>query len=152
MSRLVAVLGLISDRNAVAKLALVLFQIPSIEAGTSRSGLTTTTLCTIASAVCDYVDTATRDALVAAMRLLKVKALAARYGITQFDPRDGKQIRAAVNVISVSFYSPSCVEDALSFAVDWGYSTVELNSLVTRALIRRVVSDVDSRASGRCVD
>eukprot|EP01034_Spumella_vulgaris_P036472 gene36472-44984_t len=72
------------------------------------------------------------------MTVGKVKTLALRYGITQFDPRDNKQIRAAVSVISTSFYSSCCVEDALSFAVDWGYSTGELNSLVIRALIKRV--------------
>ncbi|KAJ1440254.1 hypothetical protein B484DRAFT_476719 [Ochromonadaceae sp. CCMP2298] len=97
----------------------------------------TTLLCELAAAAAHYVDGATRDALTEATRLLKIKALAASYGVHSFEPRNGKHIRTVVAIIAASTHRPSALPDAVEFACSLGSNSVDLSAVLTRALVQR---------------
>ena len=110
-------------------------------------------LCSLAQATSHEVTTSASEALVEALRLHRIKALARRYGIVSFDPRDKGQIRAAANMIALhtsfdvtadttsdtttSNITMQPIRDALEFAASWGDDSADLSGMLTRALVHR---------------
>lgn len=167
-TRLVKVTSLIQDKNIQAKMVLTLLQMPVLEemsnvnksldndeddniynnlskkcSKQSRASLhyeSTRILCDLAATTYDYVDVATREALVEATRLLKVKAIASNYGIESFDPRNSKQVRAVVAIIANSVDHVNAIQDAVEFAASWGSNSIDVNAVLTRALILRATN------------
>jgi hypothetical protein len=154
LSRLVLVASAICNRNIQAKIVLALMQMPVLEdislqdttdvgkrAG-AATGHTASTrlLCDLASRAVDYIDGATRDALTEATKLLRIKALAADYGVENFDPRNSKQVRATVIIIASSLHREHSVRDAVEFASSWGSKSVDMASVLTRAVIQRCLN------------
>lgn len=154
LSRLVLVAAAISDRSIQARMVLTLLQMPVLEdvslQSTSpysdlKSSVTpgnhqnesTRMLCELAATAMDYVDGATRDALTEATKLLKIKALAASYGVENFEPRNSKQVRAVVILIASSLHRLEAVRDAVEFASSWGSSSVDMSAVLTRAIVQR---------------
>jgi hypothetical protein len=105
----------------------------------SKSNLATTRLlCQLASSAAYSVDSATRDALTEAVRLLKIKALAASYGVGCFDPRNSKHVRAVVSMIASSVHRPQqSIRDAVEFAESWGRTSIDMSAVLTRAMLLR---------------
>ena len=95
-----------------------------------------THLCKLAQAACSLVEPAAAEALTEAIRSQRIKTLASSYGIISFDPRDGHQIKAAANVISMKT-SPHALRDAIEFASSWGSDSANLSGLLTRAVVNR---------------
>lgn len=155
LSRLVKVASVIVDRSVQAKIILVLLQMPVMEELSLRSGKrsdgqgpakepassrhleSTRLLCELAAAASAFVSAATREALTEATRLLKVKALAASYGVGSFEPRNSKQVRSVVIIIASSVHRPESILDAIEFASSWGSTSVDMKAVLTRALIQR---------------
>lgn len=94
-------------------------------------------LCALAATVLEYVNASTRDALAEAVSLIKVKALAARYGISRFDPRDSQQVKSAVAIIAGHVAEAAALSDAFEFARKWGGSLLDINAVMHRALTLR---------------
>ena len=166
LSRLVKVASVIEDRNVQAKMVLTLLQMPVLEEMSLRGGLpasshgaeetemldattaakrqvgtnhlaSTRLLCDLAAAASDFVDGATREALTEATRLLRIKSLAASYGIESFEPRNGKQVRSVVILIANTMHRPESIRDAVEFSSSWGNSSVDMKAVLTRAIILR---------------
>jgi hypothetical protein len=159
LSRLVLVASAMRDRSAQAKVVLALLQMPVLEdltiqsatAATESEGAASCTapathnnhaactrlLCELASQALDFVDGVTRDALVEATKLLKIKALAADYGIENFDPRNSKQVRSVVILMASSLHRRTAVSDAVHFAASWGGNSVDMTAVLTRAVVQR---------------
>ena len=163
LSRLVKVASVIEDRNVQAKMVLTLLQMPVLEEMSLRGGLppataavaeegtemtqkrlvssnhlaSTRLLCDLASAASDFVDGATREALTEATRLLRIKSLAASYGIESFEPRNGKQVRSVVILIANTTHRAESLRDAVEFSSSWGNSSVDMKAVLTRAILIR---------------
>lgn len=152
LSRLVKVASVVADRSVQAKIILILLQMPVMEeislhsangagvakqASGSRHLESTSMLCELATAASGFVSAATREALTEATRLLKIKALAASYGVGSFEPRNSKQVRSVVIIIASSVHRPDAVRDALEFASSWGSTSVDMKAVLSRALIQR---------------
>jgi len=167
LSRLVKVASVIEDRNVQAKMVLTLLQMPVLEEMSLRGGMpssvpvegdeegeaapgeptkrtvgsnhlaSTRLLCDLAAAASDFVDGATREALTEATRLLRIKSVAASYGIESFEPRNGKQVRSVVILIANTMHRAESVRDAVEFSSSWGNSSVDMKAVLTRAIILR---------------
>lgn len=167
LSRLVKVASVVEDRSVQAKIILILLQMPVMEELSLRSGRSsdgasgakqapvtsrhlesTRMLCELAAAASGFVSAATREALTEATRLLKIKALAASYGVGSFEPRNSKQVRAVVIIIASSVHRPEAVRDALEFASSWGSTSVDIKAVLTRALIQRASNWTLFQSSG----
>jgi hypothetical protein len=156
LSRLVRVAAAIPDRGTQARVVLTLLQMPVLEdlslqgsssataggvgqAAQHQSNPTASTrlLCELAAQSLDSVDGVTRDALTEATKLLVIKALAAEYGVENFDPRNSKQVRSVLILIANSVHRPGAIRDAVKFAVSWGGRSVDMTAVLTRAVILR---------------
>lgn len=167
LSRLVKVASVIEDRNVQAKMVLTLLQMPVLEEMSLRGGMpvadplgdgedsavtgdsfvkravgtnhlaSTRLLCDLAAAASDFVDGATREALTEATRLLRIKSVAASYGIESFEPRNGKQVRSVVILIANTMHRTESVRDAVEFSSSWGSSSVDMKAVLTRAIVLR---------------
>jgi hypothetical protein len=106
---------------------------------TTEAVMTVELLCEQAKKVCPRVDAVTAEALTEAIRLQRIKALAAGYGVTSFDPRDKHQIRSVATMMSLAVERPTALKDAVEFASSWGAGTADLTGLFTRAIVHRVL-------------
>ena len=132
----------------------------------SRSGQepspTIRALCSLAQTTSQEVNTSASEALVEALRLHRIKALARRYGIVSFDPRDKGQIRAAANMIALhtsfdttpdtindasTHITMQPIRDALEFAASWGDDSADLSGMLTRALVHRATLSITIASS-----
>ena len=93
-------------------------------------------LCLLAQAACSLVEPVAAEALTEAVRLQRIKALAASYGVISFDPRDRHQIRSAASVIALKG-SEHSLRDAIEFASSWGTDSADLSGLLVRAVVNR---------------
>lgn len=96
-----------------------------------RGGETVTRLCTLAQAVCLLVDAGAAEALTEAIRLRRIKTLAASYGVISFDPRDRHQIRAVASIIALKGGRVHALRDAMEFASSWGTDSADLSGTAT---------------------
>jgi len=97
-------------------------------------------LCDLATQAYDQVDGGTRDALIEATRLLRIKSIAASYGVTAFEPRNSRQVRTVVSIIANSAHKSSSIADAVEFASSCGNCSLDINAVLTRALILRATN------------
>jgi hypothetical protein len=96
-----------------------------------RGGETVTRLCTLAQAACLLVDAGAAEALTEAIRLRRIKTLAASYGVVSFDPRDRHQIRAVASIIALKGGRVHALRDAMEFASSWGTDSADLSGTAT---------------------
>ena len=96
-----------------------------------RGGETVTRLCTLAQAACLLVDAGAAEALTEAIRLRRIKTLAASYGVISFDPRDRHQIRAVASIIALKGGRVHALRDAMEFASSWGTDSADLSGTAT---------------------
>lgn len=124
------------------------FAYPKSSFGRTRHGSSTRVfhvestrlLCDLAVRAYDQVDGGTRDALIEATRLLRIKSIAASYGVTVFEPRNSRQVRAVVSIIANSVHKSSSIMDAVEFASSCGNCSLDINAVLTRALILRATN------------
>lgn len=150
LSRLVSVVSLIKDPHRRVTSLLLLFQVPAVDVNEERpvavqqsdsplsnnsasddprghSEGTIDRLCALAQAVCPLVEPVSSEALREAMRLHRIKTLAASYGVVSFDPRDRHQIRAVASVIALKAERTHALRDAMEFASSWGTDSADLS-------------------------
>jgi hypothetical protein len=96
-----------------------------------RGGETVTRLCTLSQAACLLVDAGAAEALTEAIRLRRIKTLAASYGVVSFDPRDRHQIRAVASIIALKGGRVHALRDAMEFASSWGTDSADLSGTAT---------------------
>ena len=109
INRLLSVVEVIRDKNMVAELVLKLFQVRVTENRTESDSpvkgpvcpSTAERLCVLAKRASEGVGASAREALAEAVRLLERRTLAAKYNISDFDPRDAKQVPTWI-IISIS--------------------------------------------------
>lgn len=124
------------------------FAYPKSSFGRTRHGSSTRVfhlestrlLCDLAVRAYDQVDGGTRDALIEATRLLRIKSIAASYGVTAFEPRNSRQVRAVASIIANSVHKSSSIMDAVEFASSCGNCSLDINAVLTRALILRATN------------
>ena len=92
---------------------------------------TVTRLCTLAQAACLLVDAGAAEAITEAIRLKRIKTLAASYGVVSFDPRDKHQIRAVASIIALKGGRVHALRDAMEFASSWGTDSADLSGTAT---------------------
>ena len=92
---------------------------------------TVTRLCTLAQAACLLVDAGAAEAITEAIRLKRIKSLAASYGVISFDPRDKHQIRAVASIIALKGGRVHALRDAMEFASSWGTDSADLSGTST---------------------
>jgi hypothetical protein len=148
LSRLVNVVGLIKDPHRRVNSLLLLFQVPAVDVNDERSVAaqqstssppsdsaangptcisTIDRLCALAQAACPLVEPVASEALREALRLHRIKTLAASYGVVSFDPRDRHQIRAVASVIALRAGRTHALRDAMEFASSWGMDSADLS-------------------------
>jgi hypothetical protein len=150
LSRLVSVVGLIKDSHRRVNSLLLLFQVPAVDVNEERSVAaqqstsptpsdsifdvdsptsmsTIDRLCALAQAACPLVEPVASEALREALRLHRIKTLAASYGVVSFDPRDRHQIRAVASVIALRAGRAHALRDAMEFASSWGTDSADLS-------------------------
>lgn len=86
-------------------------------------------LCALAQAACLLVEPVASEALREALRLHRIKTLAASYGVVSFDPRDRHQIRAVASVIALRAGRTHALRDAMEFASSWGTDSADLSGM-----------------------
>ena len=149
LSRLVSVVSLIKEPHRRVNSLLLLFQVPAVDvneerpvagqqstsslpsdaAANSPAGRPSTInrLCALAQAACPLVEPVASEALREALRLHRIKTLAASYGVVSFDPRDRHQIRAVASVIALRAGRTHALRDAMEFASSWGTDSADLS-------------------------
>lgn len=160
LSRLVHIAGFISSAQRRVATLLLLFQIPAVDHHQEESSARQKSLhrspcdtphegsendvinrlCVMAQEASLAVGPAAAEALTEAIRLHRIKSLAASYGVISFDPRDRTQIKAAANVIALKSNRVNAIKDAMEFASSWGRDSSELSSLLTRAIVHRATA------------
>ena len=104
-------------------------QIPQVMK--NRGVDTVTRLCILAQAACLLVDAGAAEAITEAIRLKRIKSLAASYGVISFDPRDKHQIRAVASIIALKGGRVHALRDAMEFASSWGTDSADLSGTAT---------------------
>ena len=151
LSRLVSVVGLIKSARLRVSSLLLLFQVPAVDHGegygdenasaehssspsvipsdkaAKKENSAVERLCALAHEACSQVPPTIAESLVEAVRLLRIKTLAASYGVKSFDPRDRHQIRAVANVIALKAQRTYALRDAMEFASSWGTDSADLS-------------------------
>jgi hypothetical protein len=92
--------------------------------GTTASITATQSFCVdflseLAHEVCPDVDSATKEALQEAMRLHRMKTIASKYGIVGLDPRNSRQVRSVISIISSQVHGQDPIKDVLEFLDAW---------------------------------
>lgn len=149
-SRLVAIASAMEDPNIMASAVLTLWQMSTsssaglhaiegdAEADTAQA-ISLERLAQLGSDIFVRVSTGrTKDALQESIRLLRLKAIAATYGISNFDVRNTRQLRGVVNIITTSYWMPKSIADGIEFAEAWSSISIDLSYILGRALISRV--------------
>lgn len=160
-ARLVSLTSAIEDPNILAAAVLTLWQMSTSSSTSSLSleddpgaeeaqARALDRLAGIGSAVYPRVTAGrTKDALQESTRLLRLKSLAASYGIANFDVRNTRQLRGAVNIIATSYWRPKSIPDCIEFAEAWNSISVDLAYILGRALAARaMVREHDPKVSG----
>ena len=105
-------------------------------------------LCILAKNVLCLVLPSDAEELSEALRLHRIKTIAARYNIASFDPSNKMQVKAAANIICCSSVVNESTKgpdlqsllDALELVSLWGEDSPELSGLFTRTLVDRATS------------
>lgn len=85
--------------------------------------------------------TSSGGALTEAVRLQRLRYLATQYKIGGLDVRDCAHVRSAVHLIAACTRRPTAVQDAIAFASSWASTSVDLSSVLYRAIIQRAMED-----------
>lgn len=170
IARLVLGVNLIKDIHIRAQCLLLLFQVPTIDrvevppslawskTDGPESKITPASddqhvskqsnsycvdfLSELANKACPDVDATTREALQETMRLHRMKVIASKYGIASLDPRDSRQVRSAISIISSQVCGPDPIKDVLEFLDAWSTGYFDVSSLLARIVVHRV-TDTD---------
>jgi len=148
ISRLIAGASLIKNSMKRSRSVLLLFQLPSVDSidvqdeENEDKFSSADVLCKLAEDACPFVDLATKEALEEAVRLYRIKVTAASYGIDAFDPRDSRQVRAAVSVISSKFHQKNSLKDALNFIESLSTRYMDSSAVLSRVLIQCVTDEL----------
>lgn len=100
-------------------------------------------LCELATHCVNEVSSTLRESLSEAVRLKKMRSLALKYGITDFDPRNSMQIRYSCNIIANHIFDEDSIKDAVTLATAWGSDSVDIHLLFTRSALHRACYHFD---------
>lgn len=140
--RLAIVTSVIENAALRARSIMALYQVLTIlrNSDTTRN---LSALCMqleeMAATIIDKVDTTTREALLEAAKLEKLRDTAAVYHITGFDIRDKRQIRSVISLIIAQTDSPTSVSDALSIVDTYSSYGIDVTSVLSKALVYRLL-------------
>ena len=84
------------------------------------------------------------DELLEAIRLQKLRTIAAKYSIVGLDVRNAGQVREAVYLIASRIHQSMSVHDAMEFLNAWSGASIDLSALLSRAVIVRSMSVLES--------
>ena len=134
---------LIESAGVKAQLVLLLLQLPAvsnIKAGsTLESNASIKALYELAQCISTQsdVDASVRESLVEALRLQRIQALVASYGVENIDPRNPRQLRTVAGLISIRVSVPSSIADAIEIIQAWSTGNLNVSGLLSRALLHR---------------
>lgn len=152
ISRLIIGVSLINDITKRSKSILLLFQVPSLDKSIMNPIIASISafnnfnldnrdnntcadaLSLLSSNIYNDVEISIKDELKEAVRLHRIKMIAQNYGISSFDPRDIKQVRAAVILISSRNNGLQSIKDSIDFVEGWSSCTVDITSILSRAI------------------
>lgn len=150
-SRLVAITSAIKDPDLLASAVLTLWQMSTssnagslgVDADAEADAALAHSLQRLAKIGLDVFPRVSsgrnKDALQESIRLLRLKAIAASYGISNFDVRNTRQLRGVVNIIATSYWVDRSITDCIEFAEAWNSISIDLPYILGRALIARVL-------------
>jgi hypothetical protein len=102
-------------------------------------------LCDLAYMVSFQVEASTREAIIEALRLQRMKTLSFSYGIESFDPRSFRQIRYIAGAISARIDSKSSIRDATEIVQAWSAGGFDVSGLLCRAIVHRATCDLQTK-------
>jgi hypothetical protein len=82
----------------------------------------------------------TKDSLLEAVRILKLRRIALSYGVSDFDVRNLRQIRSVVKAIGTSHQYDTAIVDCIDFANGWNMLDAEIGYILGHCLVSRALA------------
>lgn len=130
--KLVNAAAAIVDSQTRTKAVLLLMQLPI---SANEESASTKALLSLAESVC--TEGRSPESITEALRLFRLRSIAAKYGVDKFDIRNHQQVRAVVSTILNQTHMAQSIADAVRFSESWSSTSMNLSFILGGALFSR---------------